>query len=73
MLIFEVFPPVRKPLVATFSETRAVTSPEDIVKNVWKFQKHEKSIDYFGNLVQFLLSKTLRFEGFFASKMTNGG
>ena len=55
MLIFEVFPPVRKPLVATFSETRAVTSPKDIVKNVRKFQKHEKSIDYFGNLVQFLL------------------
>ena len=55
MLIFEVFLPVRKPLVATFSETRGVTSPKDIVKNVWKFQKHEKSIDYFGNLVQFLL------------------
>ena len=32
MLIIEVFLPVREPLVATCSETRAVTSPKDIVK-----------------------------------------
>ena len=29
MLIFEVFLPVREPLVATFSETRAIISPKD--------------------------------------------
>ena len=32
MLIFEDFLPVREPLVVTFKETRAVTSPKDIVK-----------------------------------------
>ena len=39
MLIFEVFLPVRKPLVATFSETCAVTSPKDIVKQGIKVSK----------------------------------
>ena len=32
MLISKVFLPVREPLVATFSEMRAVTLPKDIVK-----------------------------------------
>ena len=39
MLIFEVFLPVREPLVAIFSETRVVTSPKDIVKQIMKFSK----------------------------------
>ena len=32
MLIFELFLPASELLVATFKETRAVTSPKDIVK-----------------------------------------
>ena len=39
MLIFEVFLPVREPLVATSSETRAVTSLKDIVKQGMKILK----------------------------------
>ena len=45
MLIFEVSLPVREPLVATFSETLAVTSPKDVVKqgvkisNAWEKDK----------------------------------
>ena len=54
MLIFEVFPPARESLVATFSETCAITLPKDIVNKVWKSEKHEKNKNYFGNLVQFL-------------------
>ena len=34
MLIFEVFPPARESLVATFSETCAITLPKDIVNKV---------------------------------------
>ena len=55
MLIFEVFPAARESLVATFSETCAITLPKDIVNKVWKSEKHEKNKNYFGNLVQFLL------------------
>ena len=36
MLIFEAFLPVREPLVATFNETRAVTSPNNIAKQCMK-------------------------------------
>ena len=39
MLIFEVFLPVREPLVAKFKEMRAVTSPKDIVKQGMKVSK----------------------------------
>ena len=39
MLIFEVFPPVKEPLVATFSETRAITSLKYIVKHSHKKRK----------------------------------
>ena len=39
MLIFEVFLPVREPLVATFSETRAVNPPKDKVKRGMKISK----------------------------------
>ena len=39
MLIFEVFLPVGEPLMATFSETRAVTSPKDIAKQGIKISK----------------------------------
>ena len=45
MLILEVFLPVKEPLVAKFSETCAVTSPKDIVKQgmkIWKaWEKHK--------------------------------
>ena len=51
MLIFEVFLPAREPLVTTFSRTRAVAWPKDLVKQGIKFQMHEKNINYFGNLV----------------------
>ena len=51
MLIFEVFLPAREPLVTTFSITRAVAWPKDLVKQGIKFQMHEKNIHYFGNLV----------------------
>ena len=39
MVIFEVFLPVREPLVAIFEETCAVTSPKDIVKQDMKISK----------------------------------
>ena len=39
MVIFEVFLPVREPLVAIFKETCAVTSPKDIVKQDMKISK----------------------------------
>ena len=39
MLIFEVFLPVKEPLMTTFSETRAVTSPKDIAKQGIKISK----------------------------------
>ena len=39
MLVFEVFLPVREPLVATFKETGAVTSPKDMVKQGMKISK----------------------------------
>ena len=39
MLVFEVFLPVGEPLVATFSETLAVTSLKDIVKQAIKISK----------------------------------
>ena len=39
MLIFELFLLVREPLVATFKETRAATSPKDIVKQGVKISK----------------------------------
>ena len=39
MIIFEVFLPVREPLVTTLKETRAVTSPKDIVKQGMEISK----------------------------------
>ena len=39
MLIFEVFLPVREPLVAAFKETGAITSPKDMVKQGMKPSK----------------------------------
>ena len=39
MLVSEVFVPVREPLVATFSETRAATSAKDIVKRGMNISK----------------------------------
>ena len=45
MLIFDVFLSTREPLVITFSETRAVNLPKDIVKQGMKIlkasEKHE--------------------------------
>ena len=39
MLIFQVLLPVREPSVAAFSESRAITSPKDIVKQGMKISK----------------------------------
>ena len=39
MLIFDIFLIVKETLVATVSETRAVTSPKDIVKQETKILK----------------------------------
>ena len=39
MLIFEVFLPEKEPLVATFSERRAVTSPKQIAKQGMNISK----------------------------------
>ena len=55
MLIFVIFLLVKEPLVAAFSETRAVTSWNDIVKQGIKIPKAWENINYLRNLVQFLL------------------
>ena len=68
MLISDIFLLVKEPLVAAFSETRAVTSYNDVVKQGMKISKAWENINYLGNLVQFFLNialKILVFEGFF--------
>ena len=55
MLIVDFFLLVKEPLVAAFSETRAVTSWNDIVKQGMEISKAWENINYRGNLVQFLL------------------
>ena len=72
MLIFEIFLPVREPLVATFKETRAVTSPKDIVKHDMKipkaWEKH-KLLWYFSPVfARKIASKILTFAGFLPLK-----
>ena len=55
MLIFDIFLLVKEPLVAASSETRVVTSWNDIVKQGMKILKAWENINYLGYLVQFLL------------------
>ena len=55
MLIFDIFLLIKEPLVAASSETRAVTSWKDIVKQGMKISKAWENVNYLGNLVQFLL------------------
>ena len=54
MLISDIFLLVKEPLVAAFSETRAVTSYNDVVKQGMKISKAWENINYLGDLVQFL-------------------
>ena len=51
MLIFDIFLLVKEPLVAAISETRAVTSWNDIVKQGMKISKAWENINYLDNLV----------------------
>ena len=55
MLVFDIFLLVKEPLVAASSETRVVTSWNNIVKQGMKISKAWENINYLGNLVQFLL------------------
>ena len=72
MLIFEVFLPVREPLVATFSEKPAVTSPKDMVKQGMKISKvWEKHKLLWAHLLVFALKIALKMlicEGFLPLK-----
>ena len=73
MFIFEVFLLVREPFVATFSETRAVTSPKDIVckryeNKVWK--QGMKISNRYENKVQKQGTRT-RYENFKSMRKTN--
>ena len=56
MLIVDFFLLVKEPLVAAFSETRAVTSWNDVgMKQGMKISKAWENINHLGNLDQFLL------------------
>ena len=72
MLIFEIFLPVREPLVSTFKETRAVTSPKDMVKQGMKiskaWEKHKLLWQFSSVLALKITSKILTFEGFLPLK-----
>ena len=45
MLLFKVFLPVREPLMATFSEKRAATSPKNIARQGIKISKSFTNLD----------------------------
>ena len=63
MQLFQVFLPLKEPLMTTLSGTCALTSTANIAEKDVTISKYQKHLDYFGGTLTSL--KLLNCDGFF--------